>query len=271
MNEVRRAELQVSSFYTRSEWNCVKWSPMVLWTQHNIHRMFLLWGWNVQSYGAVPSSFVRFGLISECLLSRWGCWFHPPWVTVLSSTISAHPQCSTSNCCVNREAKASGSKGSATYYWIWGCAGRFPFASFIFPLKKCYIAFWFVFISFCFSSLDWFTLFGSALRTSHIVWPAPGCIPHHLAGATQAAQRETPCCSSPLPLLTSLCQGSWRIRCQQWFWIYGLLWLVIEDELFVIWQLLPSLKTRLLSFSERLKNPKTLESKCRKKKDWLTF
>lgn len=201
----------------------------------------------------LSSSLVRFGLISKCLLSTCGSWTHLPWITVLLSDISSHSGRSTSNCIGNCEAQPSGCKIHSAHNGIQSCVVRFPLAFLFinFFLKKCYIAFWFTFMSFCFSSPGWFTLFGSALRTSHIVWRAPRCFPHHLAGATQC---ESPCCSSPLPLRAASWPGSWRIGCRQCFWIYGLLWLVIEDEK-----------------EKKFSSTKTLDSKCSKSKVLVDF
>lgn len=54
----------------------------------------------------------------------------------------------------------------------------------------------------------WFTRFGSALHTSHIVWRAPNCIPHHLAGGTQPVLCRL---STGLSVAWLLCHSSFHI------------------------------------------------------------
>lgn len=116
--------------------------------------------------------------------------------------ISSHPGRWTLNCCVNCEVQPSGYKIRPTHYWILSRVLRFPSGFFFFKeVLHCFLVYIYEFLFFLAVLI-------------HTVWLGSAHISHRLASATLLPTSfgrrytETPCSSSPLPLLAAYCPGS---------------------------------------------------------------
>lgn len=118
----------------------------------------------------LSSSLVRFGLISECLLSTCGSWTRLPCLTVMVSNISSHPGCSTSNCCVNCKAQLSGCNIHSTHNGIRGCVVTFPLGFFFKEVLHCFLVYIYEILFFLAGLI-------------HTVWLGSAHISHRLASS----------------------------------------------------------------------------------------